>query len=235
MTLHLPRLPSFAVDPLIAEAKRRMRRRRALLALLVLLGAGAVAGIAVLAHLPGSPGQPPTAAPAVRTPAEGLAKGGTASHCSAVSRGFRACTVFALTSAAFRRLGAGEVSHIERRQGSLWLVALAPARAPHPGHGWWRRVLPDARGTTVLAQWSGECEVPFTYLIANRLSTLRQVFPSQPVTALGWTSEGLARVKLWKPVYASKTRISRPAGIYLVSPAGQVVRLEKRLPPSRGC
>ena len=47
MTLHLPRLPSFAVDPLIAEAKRRMRRRRALLALLVLLGAGAVAGIVV--------------------------------------------------------------------------------------------------------------------------------------------------------------------------------------------
>ncbi len=234
MTLHLPRLP-FAVDPLFAEAKRRMRRRRALLAILVLLGAAAVAGSVALSRSPGSPSQPPTAAPAANTPAEGLAEGSTASHCSAVSRGFRACTVFALTSAAFRRLGAGEVSHIERRLGSSWLVALTPARAPYPGHGWWRRVLPDTRGTTLLAQWSGECEVPFTYLIANRQRTLRQVFPAQPVTALGWTSGGLARVKLWKPVYASKTRISRPAGIYLVSREGRVVRLEKRLPPTRGC
>jgi hypothetical protein len=44
MTLHLPRLP-FAVDPLIAEAKRRMRQRRlfvALVAILVTTGAGGI-------------------------------------------------------------------------------------------------------------------------------------------------------------------------------------------------
>ena len=44
MTLHLPRLP-FAIDPLIGEAKRRMRKRRLLVAVLaVALAGGAVGG-----------------------------------------------------------------------------------------------------------------------------------------------------------------------------------------------
>jgi hypothetical protein len=162
-------------------------------------------------------------------------KAGTAARCTAPSRGFRACTVFALSAAAFRRIGGGEVSHIERRDGSRWSDLLGPDRAPYPGDGWWRRVLSDRRGDMLLAQWSGECEVPFTYLIATRTRRLRPVFRSQPVTALGWTSDGLARVKLWKPIRASTTGSARPAGIYLVAPRGHPVHLERRVPPARGC
>jgi hypothetical protein len=149
-----------------------------------------------------------------------------ATRCSAVSGGFRACTVF-------HRVG--EVSRIERRQGSRWPVLLAADRAPYPGDGWWRRVLVDPRGEMLLAEWSGECEVPFTYLIRIDSASLRRVFRPQAVTALGWTSDGLARVKLLKPLHTSKPHIERPSGIYLVTPKGHVVRLERRVPPSLGC
>ena len=149
-----------------------------------------------------------------------------ATRCSAVSGGFRACAVF-------HRLG--EVSRIERRQASRWSVLLGAGRAPYPGDGWWRRVLVDPRGQTLLAEWSGECEVPFTYLIATHSPSLRRVFRPQPVTGLCWTSDGLARVKLLKPIRASKTHIARPSAIYLVTPTGHVARLERRVQPSLGC
>ena len=163
------------------------------------------------------------------------AKAGTTSRCTAASGGFRACTVFAESAAAFRRLGGGEVSRIERRRGSRWSVLLAPERGPHPRHGWWRRVLAGPGGRTLLAEWSGECEIPSTYLVGTHDLSLRPVFGSQPATALGWTDAGLARVKLWKPVYATKTRIRFQAGVYLVTRAGRVARLERRVPRSLGC
>jgi hypothetical protein len=47
MTTHVPRL-AFSLDPLMAEAKRRMRKRRILIATLALLTAGGVAGAAVV-------------------------------------------------------------------------------------------------------------------------------------------------------------------------------------------
>ena len=149
-----------------------------------------------------------------------------ATHCSAVSGAFRACTVF-------HRLG--EVSRIERRRGSRWSVLLPASRAPYPGHGWWRRVLVGPRGQRLLAEWSGECEVPFTYLLTTDSSSLRRVFRPQPVTALGWTSDGSARVKLLKPIHASKAQIARPSGIYRITAKGKVARLERRVPPSLGC
>jgi hypothetical protein len=233
MTLHIPRLP-FSLDPLIAEAKRRMRRRRLFLAVLVLVGAGAVGGIVLLAGSPGSPGTP-AATPA---PANGLGEGAPpqlgkvlASRCTSVSGGFRACTVY--------RVG-GEVSRIERRRGSGWSVALAPGRAPYPRApyphvGYWRRVLSGPGRGMVLAEWSAECEVPFTYLITTRNPSLRAVFPAHPVSALGWTSDGLARVRLLKPIHATKTRVRFASGIYLVATSGDVVRLERPMPPARGC
>jgi hypothetical protein len=55
MTLHLPRLP-ITVDPLIAEAKRRMRRRRSL-AVLLLAAVGLAVGL-TLALRPGGPEAP---------------------------------------------------------------------------------------------------------------------------------------------------------------------------------
>ena len=148
-------------------------------------------------------------------------------RCSSVSGGFRVCTVF--------HSSGGEVSRIEHRDGPRWSVLLAADRAPYPLHGWWRRVLADPQGEMLLAEWSGECEVPFTYLITTDTTALHQVFRLQPVTPLGWTNDGLARVKLWKPIHASKTSIARPSGTYLVTPKGQVVRLERRAPPSPGC
>jgi hypothetical protein len=52
MTLHIPRLP-FALDPLIAEAKRRARQRRMLIGLAVLLLAGLSAGLTFVFRSPG--------------------------------------------------------------------------------------------------------------------------------------------------------------------------------------
>ena len=117
---------------------------------------------------------------------------------------------------------------------------LAPERAPYPrapfAHvGYWQRVLAGPRGKVVLAQWSAACEVQFTYLVTTGKPELRQLFPQHPALALGWTSEGLARVELLEPIHGTRTRIGMHAGIYLVTPRGHVVRLERRLPPARGC
>jgi hypothetical protein len=46
MTANVPRLP-FSLDPLMAEAKRRMRKRRVLVAVLAVLIGGGVVGAAV--------------------------------------------------------------------------------------------------------------------------------------------------------------------------------------------
>jgi hypothetical protein len=60
MTAHVPRFP-FSFDPLIAEAKRRMRHRRVLVALIAaLLAAAAVGGVYAVGPLgPGGPAKPP--------------------------------------------------------------------------------------------------------------------------------------------------------------------------------
>lgn len=54
MELRVPRL-RFSLDPLIAEAKRRMRRRRALVVVLALALAGVVAGVALALRGPATP------------------------------------------------------------------------------------------------------------------------------------------------------------------------------------
>jgi hypothetical protein len=53
MTLHLPRLP-LSVDPLVAEARRRMRQRRSLI--LAVLLAAAAAGLTFALRSPNGPG-----------------------------------------------------------------------------------------------------------------------------------------------------------------------------------
>lgn len=60
MTIRAPRLP-FSVDPLMAEAKRRMRRRRAWMAASLILVGGAAAAVASMATSggPGSTGGGP--------------------------------------------------------------------------------------------------------------------------------------------------------------------------------
>jgi hypothetical protein len=51
MTVHAPRLP-FSLDPLVAEAKRRMRKRRVLILVLAVLLGGGAAGAAVALSQP---------------------------------------------------------------------------------------------------------------------------------------------------------------------------------------
>jgi hypothetical protein len=70
MTSQAPRLP-FSLDPLIAEAKRRMRRRRLLVAALVLAAAGG--GWLAATRFPGGPGSGP---PAVRGALSGAGRVG---------------------------------------------------------------------------------------------------------------------------------------------------------------
>jgi hypothetical protein len=62
MTVRVPRLP-FALDPLMAEAKRRMRRRRFLVAVAILAIIGTAAGLTVSMRSPGSSGQTPATIP----------------------------------------------------------------------------------------------------------------------------------------------------------------------------
>jgi hypothetical protein len=92
---------------------------------------------------------------------------------------------------------------------------------------------PDGR--TLLGEWSGECEIPFGYLIDVGGAALTHVFAPYPVAALGWTADGLARVRLLKPIHASATRVRYRSGIYLLSRVGRVVRLVRATPPARGC
>ena len=61
MTAHVPRLP-FPLDPLIAEAKRRMRQRRLLLATLIVALAGIGAGATLALRGPGGSSPAPAGA-----------------------------------------------------------------------------------------------------------------------------------------------------------------------------
>ena len=71
MTLHVPRLP-FSLDPLIAEAKRRMRRRRFLVAVAIATVGAGVGAAFVVGSSPGGSGSagPPLAV--ARLSAQGI-------------------------------------------------------------------------------------------------------------------------------------------------------------------
>jgi len=143
-------------------------------------------------------------------------------RCTHSSRGFRACTVFQAP---------GQRSALYRRADSRWVVF----RGRPPGRaGWWRRVVtaPDRR--TLLAEWSGECEVPSTFLVSVRDGRVRPLFRGHATTAVGWTRDGVARVKLAEEIWHGTRRLRR-TGIYLVDPRTQVVRLERLQPVRRGC
>ncbi|MGH3010070.1 MAG: hypothetical protein ACRDLM_11795 [Gaiellaceae bacterium] len=73
-----------------------------------------------------------------------------------------------------------------------------------------------------------------TYLISADGAAVRPVFVPFPSTPLGWTSDGLARVKLLVSTEGKAHTRFRP-GVYLLTLAGRVVRQERRLPASPGC
>ncbi len=143
-------------------------------------------------------------------------------RCTHASRGFRACTVFSAP---------GERSALYGNAGSGWVVV----RGRLPGKaGWWRRVVASPDRRTLLAQWSGECELQSTYLVSPADGAARPVFAGQASEALGWTTAGLARVRLAEQVWRGNALLLRP-GIYLVDPQTMTVRLERSRPARRGC
>jgi hypothetical protein len=101
---------------------------------------------------------------------------------------------------------------------------------PIERHGYWRRLFVSPDRETLLAQWSGECEVPTAYLIRASGGKPRPVVDVQYESiALGWSQDGRARVLL--PQGACGAGQRRP-GVYLVSVGGQLtfVRAVKRRP-----
>ena len=87
--------------------------------------------------------------------------------------------------------------------------------AAETGH--WRYALPSPDGRWVLAQWSGECEVPVAYLFRASGG------PGRPVvaggvesSAIGWSEDGRAVVGLWPGICGAADQ--RP-GTYLLDPA----------------
>jgi hypothetical protein len=147
-------------------------------------------------------------------------------RCTSVSGGFRACTTF---------LGTGERSRIERKDAAQWTVFLEYGQAPKPGHGWWRRVVASPDGEALLGQWSGECEIQSTHVVSTADETVRPILEGQPSTAVGWASDGRARVHLVGDFWAVKAKRLVKAGIYRVDPATLAFELERRIPTKPVC
>src|ERR1700750_1891415 len=102
--------------------------------------------------------------------------------CTHVSLGYRACTTFFASSE--------KPTAIYRRADNGWVKG----RGRLPGRvGWWRRVLAAPGGRTLLAQWSGECEVQSTYLVSVADGMSTPLFGGHSSAGLGWTRSGLAR------------------------------------------
>jgi hypothetical protein len=102
------------------------------------------------------------------------------------------------------------------------------ATAPLSGHltrvsGHWLDVWPSPDGKLLLAQWSGECEIPTAFFItlddgSMRVVTHHRDWTTAPESeALGWRPDGLALVRLGRGLCG--TGASRP-GVYAIDPAG---------------
>lgn len=82
--------------------------------------------------------------------------------------------------------------------------------------GHWRYALPSRDGRSVLAQWSGKCEVPAVYLVNTRTGQRRPVVTAGVAsTGIGWAPDGRAIIGL--PVAACGAGFHSP-GTYLVDP-----------------
>lgn len=104
---------------------------------------------------------------------------------------------------------------------------------PHPA-GFWvpGRLFPSPDGKTLLAQWSGQCEVQSTYLVSaqtgERRSILRRADES---TALGWTKDGSAKISVPRPTCGGA---HLAAGIYAIDLVSLEPTLLRRIKPRPG-
>ena len=122
---------------------------------------------------------------------------------------------------------------IERvRDGRVERVAVADPPGAVVGHWRWAALSPD--GSTLLAQWSAECEVPFAFLVPAtgglpRLVTGESRLEDAPESeALGWTTDGEPIVRLPKGICGKGA--SAP-GTYVFSD-GRPRRVDAALEPS---
>lgn len=147
--------------------------------------------------------------------------------CEWEANGFRTCASF-----GDRQMH----STIERRSSSGWRVVTGPLPR-RPGSapfadGFWRYALVSPDGRTLLAQWSRECESPSAFFVPTggglpRAVTGERDWAKAPESsAIGWTSEGRARVLLHGP--ACGLGAQRP-GVYLIDPERGSVTLERAL------
>ena len=99
------------------------------------------------------------------------------------------------------------------------LIEAAPGRQ-EMGH--WRWALPSPDGRMVLAQWSGECEVPTAFFVPANGVEPRTVTGDEEVggatesLGLGWAPDGRAAVQLLGGACGSGVDVP---GVYLVDPA----------------
>lgn len=92
-----------------------------------------------------------------------------------------------------------------------------------PGGNWQYGVL-SPNGQQLLAQWSGECEVPQPYLVDAHTGDIRPIGNSRSIDApegfaLGWTQTGLPVVDF--PTAGCGLGV-KSAGVYLTSTSGQL-------------
>jgi hypothetical protein len=104
---------------------------------------------------------------------------------------------------------------------------------PIEGVGHWERLFVSRDGETLLAQWSGACEIPTAYLVPSRGGMPRAITDyskgSAISFALGWRGSK-ARVRL----SAGEGSTVKP-GVYLVDPATMAKRLVRPLRRRNGC
>lgn len=118
-------------------------------------------------------------------------------------------------------------------EGGRRTLASPALRAAHGPAGWWRSVTLSAAGDRLLAQWSGECEIPYAYVIharSGRATVLGRDGRGGQAEALtlGW-ARGEAIVML--PRGACGSSAERP-GVYAFDARGRA-RLIIRVPDAR--
>jgi hypothetical protein len=103
---------------------------------------------------------------------------------------------------------------LRTRRGALYTFdgrTLRPARSRRVGHWVWKERSPD--GDAVLAQWSGECEIPVAYVIVDGRSSK----VGDETVALGWLPSGEALVH-FRPLGCAG---SGRSGIYAIARNGR--------------
>jgi hypothetical protein len=125
-------------------------------------------------------------------------------------------------------------STIQRRDGVEWQkLAGPPDRSIVDGtpHGHWAAAWLSPDGKTLLAQWSGECEVPIAFFVEADTGEMQAVTGERVWTeapesiALGWSPDGRARVRLTKG-YCGGAK--HPPGVYLIERTTQKLTLVRR-------